>query len=74
MSRPGESQAIPTDNLARLIRERPVFVNLGRGFWAAAPERRSLREYIDFRGVFGVEDGVVVGATPNNGTADISDP
>jgi hypothetical protein len=69
LSRPGESRAIPTDNSRRLIRERPVFVNLGRGCRRAAPERRILREFVDLCGVFRVEDGGRMAPTLDEGNS-----
>jgi hypothetical protein len=49
--------------LARLIRERPVFVNVATRRISGSSKRRNWREYICFRGVF-----------TNSGRPDISDP
>jgi hypothetical protein len=43
--------------LARLIRERPVFVNLAEGRIRVSSKRRNLSEYINIRGVFPGKDG-----------------
>jgi hypothetical protein len=42
--------------LARLIRERPVFVNVAQRRIPGPSKRRNLREYINFCGVFQCED------------------
>jgi hypothetical protein len=43
--------------LARLIRERPVSVNVARCRIRASSKRRNFDEYIDLGGVFQNEDG-----------------
>jgi hypothetical protein len=43
--------------LARLIRERPVFVNVAGRRNRYPSKRRNSSEYIDIRGVFQCEDG-----------------
>ena len=42
--------------LARLIRERPVFVNVAGRRIRSPSKRRNLHEYINFAGVFLCED------------------
>ncbi|MFT5555222.1 MAG: hypothetical protein ACI9P3_004656 [Bradyrhizobium sp.] len=56
--------------LARLIRERPVFVNVTGRRKEGSLKRRNWGEYNCFRGVFDGEERL--GGVP--GTADISDP
>jgi len=64
--------------LARLIRERPVFVNVAGGRIPGLSKRRNLREYIRFRGVFQGEDGGsplrALDPEPADTIEDISDP
>jgi DNA primase catalytic subunit len=43
--------------LARLIRERPVFVNVASCRRRGSSKRRNLLEYINISGVFQYEDG-----------------
>jgi hypothetical protein len=43
--------------LARLIRERPVSVNVSRCRIRRSSKRRNSREYIDRKGLFQGEDG-----------------
>src|ERR1700681_1261822 len=50
MSRPGQTG--PSRTIARLIRERPVSVNVARCRNRGSLKRRNWREYICFRGVF----------------------
>jgi hypothetical protein len=60
--------------LARLIRERPVFVNVARRRIRGASKRRNFAEYVDFSGVFACEDGGSPGGALDREPADISDP
>ena len=64
--------------LARLIRERPVFVNVAGCRIPDPSKRRSLREYTGFRGVFQGEDGGLpsraLDPEPADTIEDISDP
>jgi hypothetical protein len=64
--------------LARLIRERPVFVNVAGCRIPDPSKRRNLREYIGFRGVFQGEDGGLpsraLDPEPADTIEDISDP
>jgi hypothetical protein len=64
--------------LARLIRERPVFVNVAGCRIPDPSKRRNLREYIGFRGVFQNEDGGspprALDPEPADIIEDISDP
>jgi hypothetical protein len=53
----GPKRAAPVEpghrgQLARLIRERPVFVNVARRRSEAASKPRNFAEYVDFSGVF----------------------
>ena len=57
--------------LARLIRERPLFVNVARRRWRVSLKGRNWGEYICFRGVFSGEGG---GSGRDREPADISDP
>jgi hypothetical protein len=64
--------------LARLIRERPVFVNVAGCRIRAPSKRRNLREYIKIRGVFYCEDSGsprrALDPEPADTIEDISDP
>jgi hypothetical protein len=60
--------------LARLIRERPVFVNLAACHIRVSSKRRNSREYITVRGVFQGEDGGTLAGALDREPADISDP
>jgi hypothetical protein len=64
--------------LARLIRERPVFVNLAAclnwGDRGGASKRHDLREYINICGVFHGRDGGLQACALDPELADISDP
>jgi hypothetical protein len=64
--------------LARLIRERPVFVNVAGCRIPDPSKRRNLREYIGFRGVFQNEDRGspprALDPEPADIIEDISDP
>jgi hypothetical protein len=50
--------------LARLISERPLFVNVANGRGRAPSIGRNLPEYIDFGGVF-IEAGMAVRGAPH---------
>jgi hypothetical protein len=60
--------------LARLIRERPVFVNLAARRIRVLRNAHNVREYINIRGVFPWEDGRLafrpVAADLDNGIAE----
>ena len=64
--------------LARLIRERPVFVNVARRRFRGPSKRRNLPEYVNVSGVFVCEDGGSPRAELNANLvaepADIGDP
>jgi len=60
--------------LARLIRERPVFVNLAACHIRVSSKRRNSREYIDIRGVFYGKDGGTPARALDRELGDISDP
>jgi hypothetical protein len=60
--------------LARLIRERPVFVNVARRRSEGPSKRRNFAEYVDFSGVFACEDGGAPGGALDREPAEISDP
>jgi hypothetical protein len=60
--------------LARLIRERPVFVNVARRRSEGASKPRNFAEYVDFSGVFQGEDSGSPGGALDREPADISDP
>jgi hypothetical protein len=75
----GPKRAAPVEpvhrgQLARLIRERPVFVNVARRRSEGTSKPRNFAEYVDFSGVFqGKDSGSPDGALDRE-PADISDP
>ena len=75
----GPKRAAPVEpghrgQLARLIRERPVFVNVAGRRSEDASEPRNFAEYVDFSGVLHGEDGGSPGGALDREPADISDP
>jgi hypothetical protein len=75
----GPNRAAPVEpghrgQLARLIRERPVFVNVARCRNPGSLKRRNLREYINICGVFPREDGGPRRRALDPEPADISEP
>jgi hypothetical protein len=60
--------------LARLIRERPVFVNVAGRHGRRSPKHLDWSEYIEIFGVFQGKDSGTSAFTLDGGTRDISDP
>jgi hypothetical protein len=57
--------------LARLIRERPVSVNLAERHIRVSSKRRNLPEYVNVHGVFPDEDGGHAVCALDRGAEDI---